>query len=256
MKIVLLALLCCGSAAAGASDWLRIHSPELRYDLQYKAIQTTGYQPGDPVLYVVDGAWYENEGQLPALVSQLVGQHQIRPLLLVLVDARDPDDLRQNRRHQQFMCNQDYVAFYRQTLIPLIDKQYRPASDPAQRVMLGLSFGAVNTACFGLLLPEQFGGLAMQSPGNSQHLAILTKLYQQQPKLPLRLFLSFGTQNDNLAAGRKFRQVLQQKGYPLAYREVRAGHNWRNWQPLLDDILRHFFGADTADATAVRPQTN
>ncbi len=229
------------SAGAAAADWQRIHSPQLQYDLQYRAVPSPGYQPGDPVLYVTDGAWYAEQGQLPELIQQLRAAGKIRPLLLILVDARDPADLSVNRRHQQFMCNQQYAAFFRDTLLPAIQTQYQPSTARTDRVILGLSFGAINAACFGLLLPNQFGNLAMQSPGNKDHLAVLTKLYQQQPLLPLKMSLSFGTLNDNLGAGRKFHQALQQKGYAVAYQEVRFGHNWHNWQPLLDDVLLHFF---------------
>jgi enterochelin esterase-like enzyme len=45
-------------------------------------------------------------------------------------------------------------------------------------------------------------------------------------------------------ANRKFRTVLRDKGYPLKYKEVRQGHNWRNWKPLLDDVLLYFYKSD------------
>lgn len=233
------------SCHAATPEWQRISSPQLKYDLQYQVVPSPGYQPGDPVLYATDGAWYAEQGQLPELIQQLRAAGKIRSLLLVLVDARDPADLSINRRHQQFMCNQQYAAFFRDTLMPAVQQQYQPSTARTDRVILGLSFGAINAACFGLLLPNQFANLAMQSPGNKDHLAVLTKLYQQQPLLPLKMSLSFGTLNDNLGAGRKFHQLLQKKGYDVAYQEVRFGHNWHNWQPLLDDVLIHFFPANT-----------
>lgn len=236
-----LATLLLAQSGALAADWQRIYSPQLQYELQYQLLPSPGYQPGDPVLYATDGDLYAEHGRLPELISQLRAEGKIRPLLLVLVDARDPADLTVNRRHQQFMCNQQYAAFFRDTLLPAVQAQYQPSTARTDRVILGLSFGAINAACFGLLLPNQFGNLAMQSPGNKDHLAVLTKLYQQQPLLPLKMSLSFGTLNDNLGAGRKFHQMLQQKGYDVAYQEVRFGHNWHNWQPLLDDVLIHFF---------------
>lgn len=243
-----LAVADSAAAAATTTGWQRIHSPQLQYDLQYQVIPSPGYQPGDPVLYATDGAWYAEQGQLPELIKQLRAEGKIRPLLLVLVDARDPADLTVNRRHQQFMCNKQYAAFFRDTLLPAVQTQYQPSTARTDRVILGLSFGAINAACFGLLLPNQFGNLAMQSPGNKDHIAVLTKLYQQQPLLPLKMSLSFGTLNDNLGAGRKFHQLLQKKGYDVAYQEVRFGHNWHNWQPLLDDVLLHFFPpANTAN---------
>jgi enterochelin esterase-like enzyme len=39
---------------------------------------------------------------------------------------------------------------------------------------------------------------------------------------------------------RRFRNVLRDKGYPLKYIEVAKGHDWDNWKPLMDDVLRYF----------------
>jgi enterochelin esterase-like enzyme len=57
------------------------------------------------------------------------------------------------------------------------------------------------------------------------------------------MFLSAGTKNDNLAAIKRFRRVLLSKGYDLTYVTVREGHDWKNWGPLLDDVLVTFFSA-------------
>lgn len=251
-KVVRLTMLSAGlllaaQALAEAQPWQRIHSPQLQYDLQYQVWPAPGYQAGDPVLYVTDGPWYASGGHLIELISELRSAGKIRPLLLVLVDARDPDDLKINRRHQQFMCNRHYADFFRDTLLPAVQQQYQPSEARADRTILGVSFGAVNAACFGLLLTDQFGNVAMQSPGNQDHIAVLTKLYKQQPLLPLKMSLSFGTLNDNLGAGRKFHRLLQEKGYAVDYQEVRFGHNWHNWQPLLDDVLLYFFPIQSAE---------
>jgi enterochelin esterase-like enzyme len=110
------------------------------------------------------------------------------------------------------------------------------------RVILGLSFGALNSACFGLLLPDVITGIAMQSPGSAAHVDVIRKLYKQKDAPPLQMFLSVGTKNDNLPAVRRFKRVLERKGYDLTYITVREGHDWRNWGPLLDDVLVTFFG--------------
>jgi hypothetical protein len=65
--------------------------------------------------------------------------------------------------------------------------------------------------------------------------------YKTSEKLPIKLFLSFGNISDNQVEGRKFKAVLNDKGYDMLYKEVNSGHDWNNWEPLLDDSLRHFF---------------
>ncbi len=245
-------LLFCGSTAAGQlSEPQRIHSPELGYDLQYRVYQPEGFAPGLPTLYVTDGEAYLQSGQMAALLDNEIATGHIEPLLVVFVDSRNPDNLKENRRHKQFMCNQQYAAFYRQQLLPKIGSDYQVSADRQHRVILGFSFGAINSACFGLLLEPQFAGIAMQSPGNSQHLQLLSKMYGKTEPLALRFFLSMGTKNDNISAGRKFHRLLEQKGYPVLYQEVAFGHDWRNWKPLLPAVLRHFFARPKADPDSV-----
>lgn len=234
-------LVCCSAAAGQLSEPQRIHSPELGYDLQYRVYQPQGFAPGLPTLYVTDGELYLQFGEMQAILDEEIAAGRIAPVLVIFVDSRNPDNRKEDRRHEQFMCNKQYAAFYQRQLIPAVDREYQVSQNRQHRVLLGVSFGAVNAACFGLLLPQQFAGIAMQSPGNSQHLQFLTKMYSQIERLDLTFFLSMGTRNDNISAGRKFHRLLQEKGYPVLYKEVPFGHNFRNWKPLLPDVLRHFF---------------
>jgi enterochelin esterase family protein len=66
------------------------------------------------------------------------------------------------------------------------------------------------------------------------------------PLLPLKIFLSTGTPDDNTGDNRRFRRLLEEKGYQVEYIEVRQGHDWRNWKPLIDDVLLYFYGTKQA----------
>lgn len=83
----------------------------------------------------------------------------------------------------------------------------------------------------------------MQSPANHP-VENLLPAYEESPILPLRIFLSTGQPNDNTRANRRFRTILKDKGYDMKYVEVREGHNWDNWEPLLDDALLYFYSSD------------
>lgn len=246
--MLLLSLLPWLNAAAQGqlSDNIRIRSEALGYDLQYRV-----YVPARiprraqlPVLYITDGPGYINSGELPQLLDAEIARGAIAPLIAVFVDARNPDDLQQNRRNQQFFCNPDYVDFFTTELIPTIDASYKTQSSREGRVILGLSFGGHNSACFGLMATDFFAGIAMQSPANSEMVDELRYQYALSDTLPIKLFLSVGTINDNTQAGRQFMETLQFKQYDLTYREMEEGHNWNNWKPLLDDVLQTFFAKD------------
>lgn len=228
------------------SDNIRIESEALGYALQYR-VYTPERMPRRerlPVLYITDGLGYINRGGLPALLDAEINRGSIAPLIAVFVDARNPDNLQQNRRNQQFFCNPDYVKFFTTELVPTIDKEYRTQAEREGRVILGLSFGGHNSACFGLMASDYFSGIAMQSPANSEMVDELRYQYMLREKLPLKLFMSVGTINDNTQAGRQFMEALQFKEYDLTYREANEGHDWANWKPLLDDVLHTFFARD------------
>lgn len=225
-----------------------IHSEILGYKLQYRVYRPSGV-PDDaklPALYVTDGQWYIRQGGLPGLMDRLIGAGRIQPLMAIFVDNRDPDNLHVNRRNQQFFCNQKYADFYRLELIPEIERQYATQPKREARVVLGLSFGGLAAACFGLQAHDSFGGIAMQSPA-THPVPELHNEYRSRDQLPLRIFLSSGDHDDNEAATRRFRQILQDKGHEMHYVEVPFGHNWGNWKPLLDDVLTFFFAPPDPD---------
>jgi len=225
------------------SDNIKIKSDIFNYSLQYRVYTPPDMKSGDklPTIYLADGQWYIGAGEMVNVLDEEISQGRIKPVIAVFVDNRDPNNLDDNRRNSQFFCNQDYVDFYKNELLPTIETNYPASNKRKDRVIQGLSFGGYNAACFGLMAHQQFGGISMQSPANSQMLKKISARYKATEKLPVKMFLSFGNKNDNQVEGRNFRDVLLAKGYEVKYKEVNFGHEWRNWGPLLDDSLRHFF---------------
>lgn len=244
--LILIGLSGSVSAEGKLSDDIRISSATLGYDLQYRVYQPEGLRRNSalPTLYITDGQWYISRGKLPELLDKEIAAGNIEPVLVVFVDSRNPDNLQQNRRNQQFFCNQRYVDFFTEELLPTIDKEYPTSAVRDDRVILGLSFGGRNSACFGLMAHDSFAGIAMQSPANSEMVDELRFQYMAQEKLPLKIFMSVGTVNDNTQAGQQFMETLKFQEYDLTYREVNEGHDWDNWGPLLDDVLYTFFAAE------------
>jgi len=244
--LILVGVSSAVSAGGELSADIRISSDILGYDLQYRvyAPEGVGRNSELPTLYITDGQWYISRGELPALLDREIAAGNIEPVLVVFVDSRNPDNLQQNRRNQQFFCNPRYIDFFTDELLPTIDKEYPSSAVRDDRVILGLSFGGRNSACFGLMAHDSFAGIAMQSPANSEMVDELRFQYMAQDKLPLKIFMSVGTVNDNTQAGRQFMETLNFQEYDLTYREVNEGHDWDNWGPLLDDVLYTFFSKE------------
>ena len=249
VAIAFLASTGTAGAEGSLSDDIRITSDLLGYDLQYRLYLPEGHESRNdhPVIFLTDGQNYLNRGRMTEILDDLINVGRIEPLVAVFVDPRDPDNLQSNRRNSQFLCNVDYLRFYVDELIPSVETSYPVATNREGRTIMGLSFGGTNAACFGLLGSETFSGIAMQSPANHP-LPNLLPTYQETPTLPIRIFLSTGTPDDNTQANRRFRSMLQEKGYDMKYVEVRQGHNWNNWRPLIDDVLLFFYGTDDPDS--------
>jgi enterochelin esterase-like enzyme len=251
MNRLIVLLLLSGTAFADGSvtDDVRITSEGLGYDLQYRVYLPEDYDSrlDHPVLFLTDGQNYISRGRMHKTLDRLIADGKIEPVIAVFVDARDPDNLKSNRRNAEFLCNPDYLQFYSDELIPTIEKNYPVTVDREGRTIMGLSFGGTNAACFGLLGYDTFSGIAMQSPANHPVKELLPA-YEEMPVLPLRVFLSTGKPDDNTQANRRFRTILQDRGYEMEYVEVRQGHNWDNWRPLIDDILTYFYRVDDPES--------
>ncbi len=251
MKFVFaLILLFCGTAvfAGGLSPNIRISSNVLGYDLQYRVYTPEGVEAAEnlAVLFITDGPAYIQQGHVPDVLDRLIDSAEIDPVIAVFVDARDPDDLRVNRRNREFFCNEDYLSFYVSELIPAIERVYPVRETREARTILGVSFGGLNAACFGFMGYEFFSGIGMHSPA-VHPVENLLPAYESAPKLPLRIFLSTGYPDDNTAENRRFKRLLQKKGYDMKFVQIAAGHTWRNWKHLIDDVLLYFYGKSAAD---------
>jgi len=246
VQVCVLCFACLASAHAdegSLSENQRISSAQLGYDLQYRV-----YKPADtavddsmPTLYVTDGQGYLAQGGFKAVLDEAISSGEIEPVVVVFLDSRNPDKLEENRRHSQFMCNEEFAGFFANELIPTISRRQPVSRSREDRVILGVSFGGLNSACFGLMLSGGFSGIAMQSPASGEHLEVVRELYEQREALPIKIFLSVGSRNDNTGAAKRFRKTLERKGYDLTFIKVAGEHNWENWSPLLDDVLVTFF---------------
>ena len=221
---------------------MRITSDILGYDVQYRVYLPENYESSEalPVLYVTDGQGYIRHGKVPQVLDRLIATGRMEPVITVFVDPQDPDDPGTNRRNEQFFCNPEYLRFYTEEFIPAIELSYPVGTTREKRSILGVSFGGLNAACFGLLGYDTFSAIGMHSPANHPVPKLLSA-YEEMPTLPLRIFLSTGEPDDNTRANRKFRNVLRGKGYDLKYVEVHKGHNWDNWRSLIDDVLLYFY---------------
>jgi len=226
---------------------IRIASATLGYDLQYWIYLPEKFTKPLPELYITDGQAYLNAGEMSDLLDAEIEHGNIAPIAAIFVDSRNPDDLKETRRNNEFMCKADYAKFFIGELMPQISRRWTGADAATRRGVMGVSFGGINSACFGMMMPGVFQLLIMHSPASSEHLDVVNELYREKPRNSSAIFISHGGPQDNDAAARRFVQTLQEKGYPVRYLANDGGHDWDNWRPLLDDSLRAFAGLRAGD---------
>ncbi len=112
--VIFLELLLSGSAYAGGtlSSYNRLSSVAMQYDIQYRVYVPEGIKRDEkvPVIFITDGPMYIQQGQVPRVMDRLIRKGEIPPVIAVFVDARNPDDLSENRRNDEFSCNKHYLA--------------------------------------------------------------------------------------------------------------------------------------------------
>lgn len=220
-----------------------ITSEVLGYDLQYRVYTPPGYdeQSDLPVIYLTDGQWYLQDGRMHEEIDNLIMEGKIKPIVAVFVDNRDPHNLKDNRRNKQFLGYDNYVDFYREELVPQIEKAYKVSTRQSDRGIMGLSFGGLNATYFGAKGSDVFHLLGIQSPA-LHPVPEIYRYYEMRTRLPVKIFLSTGSSNDTEVHARRLKESLELKKYEFKYIEVDEGHNWKNWRPLIDDALIYFFG--------------
>jgi len=208
-----------------------------------------------PTVYFQDGEDYIEFAQAAEVIDHLITSQQIEPLIAVFIAPPNRHKPDMPNRMTEYGLNDDYIRFMADELVPFIDSTYRTQKDPSARMVLGDSFGGLISAYAPFLRPEVFGIGYSQSGYVSFRNDQLIELFRQAEVKPILLYVDVGwyerkvganflpeAEMDFLTANRRFRDVLEQKGYSFIYREYPEGHTWGNWRRHLIDALNHYFG--------------
>jgi enterochelin esterase-like enzyme len=215
----------------------------LNYTVQYKVYTPYGYNDLSdlPVIYVTDGHEYADDakGSMILVLDNLIFSGQINPVIAVFIDPRNPTNLSQNRRMEEYRANSKFANFVADELVPVIDANYKTNTNADSRAILGTSLGGWNSAYFGFARNDKFHLIGIHSPAFDE--AIIQN-YSNAALMPLKIYMSTGVIYDTQNQARSMKTVMENKAYPLLYKEVNEGHSWGNWRALIDEPLIYFFG--------------
>ncbi|MCI4353335.1 MAG: DUF3327 domain-containing protein [Thermoplasmata archaeon] len=253
---------------APRQPWARLHGPsrwtedchhirsrKLRNVRSIWVYLPSGFQPRRVrynLLVVFDGSTYRNSVPTPRIVENLVDTHRIGPTALVLVgNARDA-------RTKDLFLNPALADFLARELLPWLRRRYRLSTDASRTVLAGSSLGGLASVDVAFRYPRVFGNVLAQSgsfqamrSGGGKVSPSLMRGFALTPRLPLRFYLDVGTHEGMTGPGspasllgsvRHMRDVLQAKGYPVAYAEFEGGHDYVCWRGTLADGIIYLLG--------------
>jgi enterochelin esterase family protein len=224
------------------SDNMLIKSGKLGYSVNYKVYQPYNYARCEslPVIYVADGQDYASEdlGSMITVLDNLIYSGEIKPVMAVFLDPREPGNEKNNRRIKEYSCNQDFADFVGDELIPLIDQTYKTHACPDDRLILGTSVGGINAAWFGAVRIKDFHLLGINSPSFNKN--VLDR-FAGLDWFPFRVYMTAGVFHDTQDKALAMKEILEKNKVDFVYREVNEGHSWGQWKALLGDMLRYFF---------------
>lgn len=131
-----------------------------------------------------------------------------------------------------------YGDFLVETLVPLVDAEFRTLAEPSQRAILGASLGGLISYYVAYAHPGVFSRVGgMSSSFFWEDNAIMALYSADSPPID-RCYLDSGSPNDNFVVTRQMRDLLDELGYDVTYVLQEGGrHEWSLWQARLPGAL-------------------
>lgn len=247
---------------AGQVSQFRFNSQLLQNERDVWIYTPPGYDPAQgPYSWLLlnDGGAYVAL-PTPTIFDNLRAVGRIPPVVVIFVGIVP------GARIRELGCNETFLAFLCEELLPWVRERYAISSDPHQAAIGGVSAGGLMAAFAALRHPEVFGNVLSQSgafwwmPGFDENKLApegveqnwLIRQFVERERLPLRFHLSVGMLEGELrprkvragmlAINTHLRDVLEAKGYEVAYMEFPGGHDFVGWRGVLPEAIQWLFG--------------
>lgn len=200
-----------------------------------------------PLLVVHDGGDYLKYSSLKTVLDNLIHRQEVAPLVAALSYPGDrmveyPDD----PRHVEFVADQ---------MVPWLEERYPLFGNPANRCLMGASFGGVASLSVAWRRPGVFGRLLLQSGSFAftdigenkrgpafEPVVRFVNAFRASPGKPSeRVFMSCGMYESLIYENRSMAPFLRALGMDVRLVESRDGHNWENWRDRLREGLSWLF---------------
>jgi len=239
-----------GNISHGTVEDKSIYSLNTSSTFQLKIYLPPGYNSSStdtyPSVYFQDGFEYISLGSAVNIIDNLSDSNKIRPLIAIFVKPNNRNDEYAGIKRFQ------YQSFFIQDLVPLIDSLYKTKKDPAQRLILGDSFGGNISALISYNHSDIFGNCGLHSGAFWPNGNEVYNLITNGSKKNIKYSSVWGTYESLYQNMRNFRDNLSQKGYQITWDEFPEGHSWGLWRANTDKILIDIFPSVTTDIKDIK----
>ena len=200
-----------------------------------------------PLLLVHDGGDFLAYGGMQTVLDNLFHRLDVAEMLVAF--------LHPGERLVEYADHPGHARFLAEELTPRLERDWPLAGDPAERGIMGASFGALASLAAAARYPGRFGRLLLLSgsfaftdigpsrrgPAFEPVVDFVNAFRLQPTRVADRLFLSCGTYESLIYENRSMVPLLQSTGMEVRYVEARDGHNWENWRDRLREGLSWLF---------------
>jgi enterochelin esterase family protein len=202
-----------------------------------------------PVLYLLHGSGDNDShwmllGRANVIADTLIADKQAVPMIIVMPDGHVADPARERESGNRNLGRQLFQKDLLESVLPLVEADYRVLPDAQHRGIIGLSMGGGQSISVGLTHMDQFawvGALSAAVSGNDPALAALRSDPNAANQKLKCLWLAIGKNDFLLKRNKEFIKTLDELKIHYTYQEPDGGHTWSFWRARLTEFLPLLF---------------
>ncbi|WP_379126919.1 alpha/beta hydrolase [Paenibacillus sp. sgz500958] len=225
-----------------------IWSEHLQENRKLRIYLPPGYNEAQsyPVVYCQDGEEFFNFGRIATLAGRLILEEGIKPFIIVGVEV---DISVRTQEYAPFGSRfHSYLTCFAEEIIPYIEHNYPVSHETGGRIIAGDSLGGSVSLHIALSYPGLFNQVISLSgafyPESRQLIAAEEDLSWLNINMVVGLqetdFQSDTGVFDFVQINRETKDLLEQRGATVSYREKDGRHLWGFWQNELPESLLYF----------------
>lgn len=183
------------------------------------------------VILCFDGLDFLRFGRIQRTYESLIKEARIDDAIIVGFHYEDVDK-RREEFHPQGSRSHLTIQSVGKEILPFIDSTFSTLKVGNARLLVGDSLAGSIALLTALTYPTIFSRVAMLSPHSDE----------KDFTLPTN-----GKRADFLTPNRELAEQIKKYNITYYYDEFEGGHQWKDWKPLLSDILLYFFSNQSPD---------